>query len=170
MSVRVVLTTAVLALAASMTGFPTAQAAMPAVGKPAPDFTLRSSNGKNLKLGEYRGQVVMLNFWATWCGPCRQELPLLNRLHEQYRRSGFALLGVNVDDNPKAAEDMARQLGVSFPLLFDTDKGVSKRYDIDGMPSTLLLDRDGKVRYVHRGYRAGYEKQYEAEIRELLKQ
>lgn len=170
MSVRAVLRSAVLALAASLAGLPAVEAAMPAVGKPAPDFTLRSSSGKNLKLGEYRGQVVMLNFWATWCGPCRQELPLLNRLHEQYRRAGFTLLGVNVDDSPKAAEAMARQLGVGFPVLFDTEKRVSERYDVDSMPATLLIDRDGKLRYVHRGYRAGYEKQYEAEIRELLKQ
>jgi peroxiredoxin len=170
MSAGTVLRSAVLVLAVLLTGLPAVEAAMPAVGKPAPDFTLRSSSGKNLKLGEYRGQVVLLNFWATWCGPCREELPLLNRLHEQYRRAGFALLGVNVDDNPKVAEAMARQLGVGFPVLFDAGKQVSKRYDVDSMPVTLLIDRDGKLRYVHRGYRAGYEKQYETEIRELLKQ
>lgn len=144
-------------------------AAMPAIGSAAPDFTLKSSAGRNVKLSEHRGEVVMINFWATWCGPCRQELPLLNRIHEQYRKAGFTLLGVNVDDSAANAQDMARKLGVTFPVLFDAGKRISRLYDVDAMPSTVLIDRDGKVRYVHRGYRAGYETRYEAQVRELLK-
>ena len=167
MSTRVLSLLAVLVL---LFNAPVSQAAMPKVGTLAPDFTLKTSNGKNLKLSEHRGEVVMINFWATWCGPCRQEMPLLNRLHEQYRKAGFTLLGVSVDDKPQAAQDMARQLGVGFPVLFDTDKQVSRRYDVDAMPSTLLIDRDGKVRYIHRGFLPGYEARYEAQIKELLKQ
>ena len=159
-----------LAVFTLLFGVPASQAAMPKVGTVAPDFSLKSSNGKNLKLSEHRGEVVMINFWATWCGPCRQEMPLLNRLHEQYRKAGFTLLGVNVDDKPQAAQDMARQLGVGFPVLFDHDKQVSRRYDVDAMPSTLIIDRDGKVRYIHLGFRPGYEARYEVEIKELLKQ
>ena len=155
---------------AVLLGAPASQADMPTIGTAAPDFALKSSSGKNLKLSEHRGEVVMINFWASWCGPCRQEMPLLNRLHEQYRKAGFTLLGVNVDDQPQAARDMARQLGVGFPVLFDSDKQVSRRYDVDAMPSTLLIDRAGKVRYVHRGFRPGYEARYEAQIKELLKQ
>jgi len=147
----------------------TASGKMPAVGAPAPDFTLRSSTGKNLKLSEYRGRVVMINFWATWCAPCREELPHLNRLYQQYRRAGFVLLGVNIDDNPKSAQAMATHVKLAFPVLFDTGKQVSKRYDVDAMPSTLIIDRDGKVQYVHRGYRTGTEKEYEARLREILK-
>jgi len=142
---------------------------MPDIGSVAPDFTLRSSTGKNLKLSEYRGQVVMINFWATWCAPCRQEMPHLNRLYEQYRKAGFMLLGVNIDDNPKAAQAMAEQLGVRFPVLYDTTKQVSQRYDVDAMPSTVIVDRDGKVQYLHRGYRSGTEQKYEAKVREILK-
>jgi peroxiredoxin len=148
----------------------TAQAGMPAAGSVAPDFTLRSSLGKNQKLSEYRGRVVMINFWATWCAPCRQELPLLNHLYEQYHKSGFTLLGVNIDDNPEAAKALAQKLGVTFPVLFDTDKQVSHRYDVDAMPSSVLIDRSGKVRYLHRGYRSGVEAQYDQQVRELLKQ
>jgi peroxiredoxin len=147
-----------------------AAAAMPGPGSAAPDFTLHSSTGKNLKLSEYRGRVVMINFWATWCGPCRQEMPHLNRLYAQYQRAGFMLVGVNVDDDPKNARAMADQLGVRFPVLYDRDKQVSRRYDVDAMPATVILDRDGKVRYLHRGYRAGTEKAYETQLRELLKQ
>ena len=147
-----------------------ASAASPVIGGPAPDFTLKSDSGRNLKLSELRGQVVMLNFWATWCAPCREEMPLLNQLYEQYRKVGFTLLAVNIDDEPAKARAMARKLGVSFPVLFDTDKRVSRLYDVAAMPSTLLIDRDGKLRYVHRGYVAGVEKKYQSQIRELLAQ
>jgi peroxiredoxin len=137
---------------------------------PAPDFTLKSLDGPNLRLQEQRGRVVMVNFWATWCGPCRQEMPQLNKLYEKYRGSGFVLLGVNVDDDTRNAASVAGKLGVKFPVLWDTDKAVSKRYDLATMPSTVLIDRDGKVRYVHRGYRDGFEDLYEKQIRELLKE
>jgi peroxiredoxin len=136
---------------------------------PAPDFTLHSMSGSNLRLKEQRGRVVMVNFWATWCAPCRQEMPQLNRLYEKYRSSGFMLLGVNVDDDPSKAAEVAAKLGVTFPVLLDADKTVSKLYDLNTMPSTVIIDRDGKVRYVHRGYLAGYEDNYEKQIRELLK-
>jgi peroxiredoxin len=149
---------------------PAIQAAMPKIGAAAPDFALKSSSGKNLRLSEHRGEVVMINFRAPGSGPCRHELPLLNRLHEQYRKTGFTLLGVNIDDRQEAAQDMAKKLGITFPVLFDTDKRVSRLYDVNAMPSTVLIDRDGKVRYIHLGYRAGYETSYETQIRELLKQ
>jgi peroxiredoxin len=135
----------------------------------APDFTLRTMNGPNMRLAEQRGRVVMVNFWATWCGPCRQEMPQLDRLYQKYKSSGFVLLGVNVDEDVLKATDVAAKLGVSFPVLLDTDKAVSKLYDLSTMPSTVLIDRDGKVRYVHRGYLTGYEDNYDKQIRELLK-
>ncbi|HEY4958457.1 MAG TPA: TlpA disulfide reductase family protein [Caldimonas sp.] len=135
----------------------------------APDFTLNVMGGKNLHLKDQRGRVVMVNFWATWCGPCRQEMPQLNRLFEKYRASGFVLLGVNVDDDSSKAKEVASKLGVTFPVLLDTDKTVSKLYDLTTMPSTVIIDRDGKVRYIHRGYLTGYEDNYEKQIRELLK-
>jgi thiol-disulfide isomerase/thioredoxin len=88
-------------------------------GQPAPDFALKSSTGQNLRLSEYRGDVVMINFWATWCGPCRQEMPLLDELYARYQRVGFNLLGVNIDDDSRRAMQMIDELGVSFPVLFD---------------------------------------------------
>jgi peroxiredoxin len=137
---------------------------------PAPDFTLRSMDGQNLRLGEQRGRVVMVNFWATWCGPCRQELPHLNRLYEKYRASGFVLFGVNVDEDTRNAAAVASKMGLKFPMLPDADKRVSKQYDLSAMPSTVLIDRDGKVRHVHRGYRDGFETMYDQQIRALLKE
>jgi peroxiredoxin len=135
----------------------------------APDFTLHTLGGTNLRLQEQRGRVVMVNFWATWCTPCRQEMPQLNKLYEKYRASGFVLLGVNVDDDTRRAADVATKLGLKFPVLLDTDKAVSRIYDLSTMPSTVLIDRDGRVRYVHRGYLVGDEAMYDKQIRDLLK-
>lgn len=140
-----------------------------AVSTNAPDFTLRSMDGPNLRLQEQRGQVVMINFWATWCGPCRQEMPHLTRLYDKYRSAGFVMLGVNVDDDARRATDLATKLGLKFPVLLDTDKTVSRLYDLGTMPTSVLVDRNGRVRYVHNGYVAGYEDLYEKQIRELLK-
>ena len=139
-------------------------------GQSAPDFALKSSTGENLRLSEFRGDVVMVNFWATWCGPCRQEMPLLDELYSRYGRVGFSLLGVNIDDNSSKAMDMVEELGVSFPVLFDSRKEVSKLYEVDAMPVTVLIDREGTVRYVHLGYKPGYEVKYLDQIRSLLRE
>ena len=140
------------------------------MGQPAPDFALKSMTGVNLRLSEYRGDVVMINFWATWCGPCRQEMPLLDELYSRYQRVVFSLLAVNIDDDSSKAMRMATDLGVSFPVLFDTRKEVSKLYEVDAMPVTVLIDREGLVRYVHQGYKPGYELQYLDEISSLLRE
>jgi peroxiredoxin len=96
-------------------------------------------------------------------------MPHLEALHQKYRNAGFVLLGVSVDDDPKKAVAVAAQLGVTFPILLDTDKQVSRSYDLRTMPSTVLIDRDGQVRFVHRGWRDGYQVTYEQQIRELLR-
>jgi peroxiredoxin len=139
-------------------------------GQPAPDFALKSSSGQNLRLSEYRGDVVMINFWATWCGPCRQEMPLLDELYSRYQRVGFNLLGVNIDDDSSRAMDMIDELGVSFPVLFDSSKEVSRLYRVDAMPVTIIVDREGNIRHVHQGYKPGYEQQYLDQVRALLRE
>ena len=139
-------------------------------GQPAPDFALKSSTGQNLRLSEYRGDVVMINFWATWCGPCRQEMPLLDELYARYQRVGFNLLGVNIDDDSSRAMAMIRELGVSFPVLFDASKDVSRLYEVDAMPVTIIVDREGNVRHVHQGYKPGYEQKYLDQVRALLRE
>jgi thiol-disulfide isomerase/thioredoxin len=140
------------------------------VGKPAPDFALRSLTGENLRLSEHLGEVIVLNFWATWCGPCRQEMPLLDEMYGKYRRAGFVLLSVNIDDDKERerAVEMARTLKVSYPVLLDARKEVSKAYEVDAMPMTILIDREGVVRFVTEGYKSGYEKRYTEKLRELL--
>ncbi|MDH3532585.1 MAG: TlpA family protein disulfide reductase [Gammaproteobacteria bacterium] len=148
----------------------TSLAASGLTGQPAPDFALKSSSGENLRLSEYRGDVVMINFWATWCGPCRQEMPLLDELYSRYERVGFNLLGVNIDDDSRKAMNMVAELGVKFPVLFDARKEVSKLYAVDAMPVTVLVDREGTVRHVHQGYKPGYEEMYLDQIRSLLRE
>ena len=137
---------------------------------PAPDFTLKSDSGKNLKLSEHRGEVVLINFWASWCGPCRQEMPLLSELHDKYKSLGFTVLGVNVEQDSSDAKKLLREMPVSFPVLFDSDSTVSKQYDVVAMPSTVLVDRNGKMRYLHKGYKPGEEEIYLEMVRSLIRE
>ena len=136
----------------------------------APDFTLKSSNGENLRLSEYRGDVVLINFWASWCGPCRQEMPVLSELHDRYRALGFTVLGVNVEADTAKAKKLLKDMPVRFPVVFDSDSVVSKQYDVVAMPSTVLVDRDGNMRYLHKGYKSGLEDVYQQQVRELIRE
>ena len=137
---------------------------------PAPPFSLASRSGADVSLAQYKGQVVMLNFWASWCGPCRQEMPLLESIYRKYNRMGFVLLGVNVEPDSQAANDWLKQTPVSFPILYDKDSRVSKLYDVAGMPSTVIIDRSGKLRVLHRGYKPGDENEYLDSIRTLIRE
>lgn len=138
------------------------------IGQPAPDFALRSFGSENLRLSEHLGEVVVINFWATWCGPCRQEMPLLDEIYARYRRAGMVLFSVNIDEQRDPAVEMAQTLKVSYPVLFDEHKSVSRSYQVGTMPVTVLIDREGVVRYVSEGYKPGYEKRYTEQLRELL--
>jgi len=136
----------------------------------APNFTLKSNSGKNVKLSELRGQVILLNFWASWCGPCRQEMPLLEKLHKRYSALGFTVLGVNVEEDPRKAKTLLKDISVSFPILFDTSNKVSKQYKVSAMPSTVMIDRNGNMRYLHKGYKPGDEAQYKKWVKKLIKE
>lgn len=152
-------------------------AAMAAPGDVAPDFALKSNTGRNIRLSELRGEVVLINFWATWCAGCREEMPKLDALYKRYRAAGFTVLGVNVDE--KRAEAVAAAKAVTFPVLYDNVAGgssdyskfrVARLYRVRVMPITFLIDRDGRVRYMHEGYRSGDEEEYSKKVRELLKE
>ena len=137
---------------------------------PAPAFTLASRSGQDVSLSQYKGNVVMINFWASWCGPCRQEMPLLESIYKKYNRMGFTMLGVNVEPNSNAANEWLKATPVSFPILYDRDSKVSKLYDVAGMPSTVIIDRSGKLRVLHRGYKPGDENEYLDSIRTLIRE
>jgi peroxiredoxin len=139
-------------------------------GAPAPSFTLASRGGQDVSLAQYKGQVVMLNFWASWCGPCRQEMPLLESIYRKYNKMGFTMIGVNVEPDSNAANTWLQATPVSFPILYDRDSKVSKLYDVSGMPSTVIIDRTGKLRVLHRGYKPGDENEYLDSIRTLIRE
>ena len=139
-------------------------------GASAPGFQLASMNGKPLALTELKGQVVLINFWASWCGPCRQEMPILEQLYRSYQAAGFTLLGVNVEPSANDAQKFLKGTPVSFPILFDPESKVSNLYEVSGMPSTVIVDRKGVVRYVHHGYKPGDEGEYLDQIRALMRE
>ena len=136
----------------------------------APDFSLPARDGGEVRLSELRGQVVMINFWATWCGPCRQEMPLLQQIHAKYEPLGFTMLGVNVEPDSVAAQNWLKGMPVTFPILFDRKSEVSSSFGVEAMPSTVLIDREGHVRHVHRGYKPGDEAIYADLVRGLVKE
>ena len=140
------------------------------VSGPAPDFTLAARDGGPVTLSDLKGQVVMINFWATWCGPCRKEMPLLEQLHQRYERLGFTLLGVNVEEEGTDREAFLKDTPVTFPILYDPENNVSKLYNVSAMPSTVLVDRAGNVRFLHHGYQEGYENAYQDQIRTLVRE
>jgi peroxiredoxin len=136
----------------------------------APDFTLPARDGGQLRLSELKGQVVMINFWATWCGPCRQEMPLLQQIQAKYEPLGFTLLGINVEPDSAEAQAWLTKVPVSFPILFDRQNRVAESFGVEGMPSSVFIDRAGNVRYVHRGYKPGDEVRYADMVRSLVKE
>ncbi len=136
----------------------------------APDFVLKSAAGKNVRLSELKGRVVLLNFWATWCGPCAEEIPHLNELHASIDPYDFELLGINIDEDQSKAVHLAKKLDVNFPILFDVDKSVSKNFDIKAMPTTIIIDREGKIRHVNKGFKKGYIERYHKQVQALRKE
>ena len=137
---------------------------------PAPAFSLKARSGNTVSLAQYKGQVVMINFWASWCAPCRQEFPLLEDIYKKYGKLGFTLIGVNVEPDTKDAEAWLKQRPVSFPILFDTDSKISKLYNVSVMPTTVFIDRKGNVRELHRSYNPGDENAYMDQIRALMRE
>lgn len=140
------------------------------ISGPAPDFTLKSNSGKNIRLSDLRGQVVMINFWASWCGPCRQEMPILDDLYKRYSKLGFTLIGVNVEQDSSKANAYLKDIPVSFPILYDTANQTSKLYNVNAMPTTVMVDRNGNMRFIHHGYKPGYENDYKKQIKALIRE
>ena len=132
---------AILALA-----FPVESA--PTGGATAPDFALRSLERGNQRLSEHRGDVVVLGFWASWCGDCRSHLPELNALYTEHRDAGLVMFGINLDRDPQRAREFTGALALDFPVLIDADGEVSRLYAVSRVPSVVVIDRDGAIRYV----------------------
>jgi peroxiredoxin len=145
-----------------------ASAARPTVADPAPDFALKSNTGNNLRLSDYRGDVVLLNFWSTRCGRCRDQLSQLDMLYSEHREEGFQLLSINIDTDQDSVREAVAGLRLQYPVMFDAQKSVARLYDLGTMPFTVLIDPTGTVRYVHVGYKGGDELVYDDELGILL--
>jgi cytochrome c biogenesis protein CcmG/thiol:disulfide interchange protein DsbE len=156
----VALLTGLLALFALLTyglvsteaGQDAGQSSRLSVGQPAPPLSLpRLEGGGQASLADFRGQVVVLNFWASWCEPCRDESPLLQRWHERLRRSGGTVVGVDVLDVSSDARAFAARYGLRYPLLRDRDGESLRQFEVAGQPWTFVLDRSGRIAAVRRG-------------------
>jgi len=140
------------------------------VGQDAPDFTLKALDGANLRLSEFRGQVVLVNFWARWANDSRREMPALNRINTTYGRAGLVVLGISIDEDLRRAQEFADSMKVSYPVMFDTGSEIGRDYRLGKLPMTILVDRSGVVRYSHLGYKRGDDRLYLDHIRELLRE
>ena len=137
-------------------------------GVQAPEIGLRDTEGHEIRVAGLRGKVVLVDFWASWCRPCQEELPVLEQLYQRYRERGLVVVGVNVDQR---ASNMSRFLSrrpVSFPVVHDARHAVADRYEPTTMPSSYLVDREGVVRHVYRGFRAADAAELERAIVALL--
>jgi peroxiredoxin len=127
----------------------------PAGAESAPDFALKDIAGNEVKLADYKGKVVALNFWATWCGPCNLETPWLVELREQYHKQGFEIIGVSVDSlneyDPAEVSAFIKKHKVGYPVVMATKEMVDAFGPVTGLPTTLVIDRQGKIRHRHRG-------------------
>jgi peroxiredoxin len=137
-------------------------------GVPAPDFALRALAGPNVRLSEHVGQVVVISFWGSGCDACRAQLEALEQDFGRYRAQGLRIFGVEVADEQTAALSFARGTRVTFPLLLDPAKAVARLYDVDNLPMTVLIDRDGKIRQVVRDFNETSRRACEDELRTLL--
>ncbi|HEY9182538.1 MAG TPA: TlpA disulfide reductase family protein [Gammaproteobacteria bacterium] len=157
-----------MALVALLAAAGAVSAATELRGTEAPDFVLKSLSGKNLRLSEYRGEVVMLTFWAAWCGDCRAQLAELGAMRDRYQDAGVELLAVSLDQNAKQAGEASAD--VNFPVLHDAGGEVGRLYDVTKMPVMVLIDRGGVVREVFEGFRRGNEEQYLEHVQALLRE
>lgn len=123
----------------------------PAIGHPAPDFTLETLDGEPVTLSELRGQPVVMNFWASWCGPCRAEMPELQRLHDRLAEAGVVVLGVNQGESPETVARYREEIGVDFPAVLDRRTGVSQKYLVNSLPTTFFVDREGVIQTLFIG-------------------
>ena len=118
----------------------------------APDFALKDADGKTVRLSDYKGKVVLLDFWATWCGPCKMEIPWLMDFERQHKHEGFSVLGVSMDeDGWQAVKPFMSDVGINYRVVMGNDATADEYGGIEALPTTFLIDRDGKIAAVHVG-------------------
>jgi peroxiredoxin/outer membrane lipoprotein-sorting protein len=136
-------------------------------GQPAPEFSLQSLDGKIYNLSDLKGKVVLIDFWATWCGPCREELPSIEKLHKEFSDKGLVVLGINDEDKEKV-QQFVNQQKLTFPTLLDSGGAVARTYKVNAIPRVILIDKDGKIVKDITGYYPENEKILRELITKLL--
>jgi len=140
------------------------------VGQKAKDFTLKTFSGEKVSLSDHKGKVVLLDFWASWCTPCREEMPYLDILQKTYGSEAFAVLAINIDNQPKNALGFLKRYSIKLTPLWDEKKEVVSVYDVQTMPSSVLIDQRGFIRLIQSGFQVEDFQKYKREIEKLLKE
>ncbi len=141
------------------------------IGDQAPKISLpQLEGGKKLSIKNFRGKVVYVDFWASWCGPCRQSLPLMNEIRNKLNNKGFEVFAINLDEDPEAAKAFLKQYPVQYPVVSDKEGKTPEIYSIPGMPTSYLIDRSGTIRDIHLGFKESDIVKIEKEIKTLLKE
>ena len=140
-------------------------------GVTAPDFTGKKLDGNELKLSEYKGKVVLLDFWASWCGPCQKELPFLMELFDNNDDKNFIIIAVNIDKKIESAQKFLDKIKgkAHFPVIWDNTSAIPSLYQIETMPTTIFIDKEGIIRYIHKGFSDSSKEELMKELEELLK-
>lgn len=139
-------------------------------GKEAPGFTAKDINGKKINLSDFRGKVVLLDFWASWCVPCREEFPFLIKFYRENQREDFIVLAVNIDDKVENMHEFVDKYFANhvFPIIHDSEKAIPPLYELEAMPTTIFIDKNGIIRYTHTGFNDSRKKEFKEELGLLL--
>jgi thiol-disulfide isomerase/thioredoxin len=134
----------------------------------APDFSLKTLTGEEISLAKNKGKTLLIDFWATWCGPCRESIPHLVHLHKTYQGQGFAVVGLSMDKgDPKAVDDFVKSLDIPYPIAIAPEE-IARAYGINGLPTTVLIDKEGKIREKILGFNTAIAKKIESRVAELI--
>jgi thiol-disulfide isomerase/thioredoxin len=140
----------------------------PSQRRPVPAFTLKDLSGKTVSLSQFKGKAVFLEFWATWCGPCRVSMPSVEKVHDEYAARGLQVLGMNVDEDASAVPAFAREMGISYPVLLVGHSGVDADYGVTGIPAFLLIDKQGRAVASWVGYESDFDGSWRRSIDKVL--
>ena len=142
------------------------------IGSSAPDFTGKTIKSKEIKLSDYTGKVVLIDFWASWCPPCRQEMPALIDFYDSHKNPKFELIAVNIDDKEENMQHFLDNLfpEPEFPIIADHKQKIPPLFNIQAMPTTIFIGKKGKIRFWHNGFKLSYVNDFNSELTQLLKE